>query len=269
MGKATTKKTDLTVVNPSTGEVIDPALLDDMIADAGMRERFGTEDLTIPRIVILQDLSDQVKPHKAEYVPGAAVGMIYNGINNALDTKLTFVPAKFHTPWIAWKPRPEGGLVNNNVDPAILTPENGFAKDGIDRFVGMMAPASDPTGDKVKVEVIKTPEWIGVARGASGWVMPVAISFPSTKAKAARKINTAIDLTEIEVAPGKFITPPAFYHTFTLTTAIEQAGQNEWFGWQVTHEGWQDTDPRLRDKAKDIRKSFEEGSAVVADPTAQ
>ena len=262
-------KTGNEIIDPSTGEVIPAELLDGMLGDvdAGLGQSFKTDDLIIPRITILQDLSPQVKERKVEYIPGAKPGMIYNSVNNALDQSISFVPAMYHTSWVAWKPRPDGGLVNNNVDASILTEEKGFMADGIDRFVGTMA---DPTsgGEMKKVEVIKTPEWVGVARGESGWIMPVAISFPATKAKSARKINTSIDLTEVEVQ-GRIITPPPFYHTFILSSAIEQSGENEWYGWTVTHDGYANTDPRMRAKAKDIRKSLEEGKASVAEHTDQ
>jgi len=264
-------------------------LMGDLTSDIqqGLGQDFETSDLIIPRITILQDLSAQVKEHKAEYVQGARPSMIYNSVNNALETVLSFVPAKYHAPWVAWKPRPDGGLVSNNVDPSILTEENGFHEDGIDRFVGHMRPSAGE--DPVKVEVIKTPEWIGVARGENGWIMPVAISFAATKSKMARKINTAIDLCELETAPQVFQKAPPFWHTFLLSTALEQAGDNEWWGWTVTHDCAPymgdkvdpetgevlgtglicNTDPRMLQKAREIRKSFEAGEATVAEATEQ
>ena len=267
MAKA--KATSHEVMDPKTGEVLPAALMGDMLDDvqAGLGQEFKTDELIIPRITILQDLSPQTKERKAEFVPGAQPGLIYNSVNNALDKAIHFVPAKYHAVWIAWKPRPDGGLVDNNVDPEILTEENGFMVDGIDRYVGHMVPPGET--DKVRVEVIKTPEWVGVARGADGWTMPVAISFPATKSKSARKINTAIDLTEVEVKPGQFIKPPPFYHTFLLSTALESSGENEWFGWVITHEGYASTDARMLVKARDIRKSLEEGTASVAEHTEQ
>ena len=265
MAKAKTE-----VMDPATGEVLPAEMLDGMLDDvaAGLGQKFQTDDLIIPRITILQDLSPQVKERKAEYVAGAKPGMIYNSVNNALDQSIAFVPALYRTTWVAWKPRPDGGLVNNDVDPAALTEENGFMLDGIDRYVGQMKDPTSEDGKMVTVEVIKTPEWVGVARGETGWTMPVAISFAVTKAKSARKINTAIDLTEVEVQ-GQMIKPPAFYHTFFLQTAVESSGDNEWFGWSITHDGYANTDARMRAKAKDIRKSLEDGTATVADHAEQ
>lgn len=269
MAKAPAKQKTHEIADPMTGEILPAELLAEMgqdIAD-GLAQEFKADDLLIPRITILQDLSPQVKEHKAEYVQGARPSMIYNSVNNALETALYFVPAKYHAPWVAWKPRPDGGLVSNDVDPSILTEENGFVEDGIDRYVGHMRPT--PNEDPVKVEVIKTPEWLGIARGADGWVMPAAISFPATKSKVARKINSSIDLTEVEIQPNVFRKLPPFYHTFLLSTALESAGDNEWWGFTVVHEGYGGTDPRLRDKARELRKAFEEGRATVADQDEQ
>lgn len=263
MAKAKTE-----VMDPKTGEVLPAALLSGMEEDyaSGLTQKFDTDDLIIPRINILQDLSPQLKERKPEYVPGAKPGLIHNSVNNALDQAIMFVPAQYHTAWVAWKPRPDGGLVNNNVDPKLLTEENGFHEDGIDRYVGHMRPRQG--GDAVKVEVIKTPEWVGIARGADGWTMPVAISFPATKSSAARLINTAINLTEVELPGGKIITPAPFYHTFILSTAIDSSGDNEWWAWNVKHDGYAGTDPRMCDKAREIAKSLKEGRAKVAEHEA-
>ncbi|MCP4466935.1 MAG: hypothetical protein GY813_09335 [Halieaceae bacterium] len=235
----------------------------DQDIESGMGQDFKSTDLLIPRITILQDLSPQTKERRAEYVDGARAGMIYNNVNDALETSMLFVPALYHSPYIAWKPRPDGGLVNNDVDPAFLTEENGFYKDGVDRFIGHMRP--NPNDDPVKVEVIKTPEWVGIAQGQD-WVMPVAISFAGTKAKAARRMNTNIDMTEKMGEDGKLRKYPPFYHTFVMRTALEQSGDNEWFGWAVSHSGTENTDARLRHKGRELRRAFMEDRVTVASP---
>ena len=274
MAKTKEESTAL-VMNPATGEMVDPSVLFNMegFEGEGLGQDFEKDDLIIPRITILQDLSPQVKERKAEFVEGAKVGMIYNSINNALDAKLMFIPAHYHAPWVAWKPRPDGGLVDNDVDPAILTEAEGFFEDGIDRFTGHMSPFGTDA-DKVKVEVIKTPTWVGIAVGENGWTMPVAISFPATKSKAARKINTAINLCKRKRSNGDgTFRPPGFAHTFELGTAIEQAGENEWFGYTVNHVSAandQSTDPIVTQalaEAIELARAFASGEARVADAT--
>ena len=51
-------------------------------ADAGMgMENVGSEDVKIPFLRILQDLSPQVKEGKGEYIQGAKPGMIINSVS--------------------------------------------------------------------------------------------------------------------------------------------------------------------------------------------
>ena len=191
-------------------------MMADMEADSQEHQQeFGRDQLIIPRIGILQDLSPQIKERNVAFVPGAKVGDIFNNVTN-------------------------------------MTP------DGIGKWVGQM---KNNAGEMVQVECIETPEWIGMAHGKGWGPMPVAISFPSTKSKAARKINTAIDLTVEKNSAGKEFRPPAFYHKFTLKTAMETRGDDEWFGWGVTHDGYADA-PDVA-KAKELKIAFDKGDAEV------
>jgi hypothetical protein len=238
-----------------------PAHMGDMEADAKQHHQdFGRDMLIIPRLGILQDLSPQVKERRAEYVEGAKVGDIFNNINNAIDKSVIFVPAKFNVRYIAWGIN-RGGLVDQNLTKEDL---DNFEENGIGQWRGSM---KNGQGKMVEVDVIETPEWVGMAKGAGWGPMPVAISFPVTKAKSARKINTAIDLTVVQGKNGDF-TPPAFYHQFTLRTAIEQSGDNEWFGWSTQHNGFCE-DAGLVAKAKELKVAFDKGEVDVAEEAAR
>lgn len=238
-------------------------LMADMEADAAEHgQTFAPDQLIIPRLTILQDLSPQVKERRAEYVPGAKPGMIYNNVTNSLDAKVFFVPSRFHVSYIAWQEN-RGGLIDSNLTREEV--EENFEEHGIGHWIGRMVPRGKK--DAVTVDVIETPTWVGIASG-NGWgPMPVAISFPSTKAKSARKINTAIDLTEVAGKKGP-IKPPAFYHQFEMGTAVEQSGENEWFGWVVNHLGLL-SDAHMVARAKELKIAFDDDKAVISDEGAQ
>jgi hypothetical protein len=254
-------KTD--VVKSNEGDQVPAALLKDMEADAKVHtQAFAPDQLVIPRLTILQDLSPQLKERKAEYVPGAKVGDIYNNVTNTLDRSIKFTPSKFDVQYIAWAEN-RGGLIDPNLTKEEV--EENFEPDGIGAWRGMIVPRNKQNA--VAVEVIETPTWVGMARGEGWGPMPVAIAFPVTKAKSARKMNTAIDMAEIEGANGPF-KPPAFYHQFTLSTAIEQSGENEWFGWAVSHDGI-GLDERMIAKAKELKISFDKGDATISEEGAE
>lgn len=241
------------VMDPNTGEIIPAAMLKRMQKSAEKAQTFSADDLIIPRLAILQDLSDQVKPRSSAYIEGAVSGDIYNNITNKLDKRLTFIPSYYHKRYIAWKPRPDGGLVDMDFPEEALAD---LSKDGISKWVGEI----ERDGKRIFVEVIETPEWAGIAVGADGRAIPCVISFPSTKAKAARKISTTCELTEL---PDGTI-PASFCHQFSLSTGLESSGDNEWYGWVVGHLGFVG-DEKLMDRAEKLRDSMASGEVKAAD----
>ena len=248
------------LANTNTTDQLPAGLMEDMEGDKGQKQDFGADMLIIPRISILQDLSPQVKKTNAAYVEGAEVGQFFNNVVNALDSKIKFIPSKFAVRYIAWRPRRAGGgLVSQDLTEEEVR-EN-FAEDGLGRWVGMM---KDNSGDSVSVEIIMTPEWVGFAKGEDWDWMPVAMSFPSTKAKAARKINTAIELCVVKGKGGPF-SPASFYHTFDLTSVMEQSGDDTWFSYNVSHLGIGKTEKYIVDKAKALKVQLEKGEAQVED----
>lgn len=237
-------------------------LMKDMEADAKEHtQTFAPDKLIIPRLTVLQDLSPQTKERRAEYVPGAKPGLIFNNVTNSLDTEILFTPAKFSTQYIAWQEN-RGGLIDPNLTKEEV--EENFEENGIGQWIGQIVPRGKQTA--VGVDVIETDTWVGIAHSDNFAPMPVAIAFPGTKAKAARKINTAIDLTVVQGKKGEF-KPPAFYHNFRLSTAIEQSGENEWYGWSIQHLKF--ADERIIQKAKELKIAFDEGGAEIDNAGAE
>jgi hypothetical protein len=262
MAKAATKATAVAKADTAQLPAV-ASMLDDMEADAVLhRPVFERDMLSVPRIKLLQDLSPAVKEHNAEYVPGARPGMILNELLNSLDSEIIFVPARFDVRYIAWRPRKAGGGL---VDPNLTREEVdlNFTQEGIGKWTGMMRPSSEE--DPIRVEVLQTPEYVGIAKGKNWGPTPVAISLPSTKVKAAKKMNTTIDLFEMDGKNGRF-RPPMFYHQFRLATALEKDGDDEFWGFVVHHMGV-GIDADLVRRAKELKIAFDDNKAVVDDST--
>jgi len=87
-----------------------PMEMPSYIKDEGRgQENVGVEDIAIPRIVMLQDLSPQVKKNKPEYVEGAEPGKFLNTVTNEVYDDLTICPVYFRKEYILWKDRESGG----------------------------------------------------------------------------------------------------------------------------------------------------------------
>ena len=96
-----------------SGEVVafDPATAFEEFAGAGLEE-VTTEDLAIPFLRILAQLSPQVNKRDGAYVEGAEAGMIYNTVSNeAYDGEkgVLVVPCYYNRRFIEWQPRSSGG----------------------------------------------------------------------------------------------------------------------------------------------------------------
>ena len=73
-------------------------------------EQVAVDDLTIPRIGIVQDLSPERKRNDANYIEGAEEGMMFNSVTRELYTgPILVIPVYYRKEFILWKPRKEGG----------------------------------------------------------------------------------------------------------------------------------------------------------------
>lgn len=253
------------IVDTRTGEVLPAALLKEFEEAASHDTQvFDQDQLIIPRITILQDLSPQVKVGNSEHIEGARPGMIFNTVTGEVMTSLVFVPAFFAVRHVAWKPRRNGGgLIEAEVDPEILIEANGWRRENAGKWIGRWTVATKDGEEQVPVEVIKAGEWAGIAIRDDGGLLPVAISFPGSKAKVGKKINSTIDLAEL---PGKkdFFKPLPYAHTFTLLTGTEPGPEGDFWNFVISQNGWT-TNARAYNKAKDLREAIKSGEATVAD----
>lgn len=102
-----TKKNELVAAEQEMGLVERP----DWLKDTGRgNEGVGINELTIPRIEIIQDLSPQRKKSEAKYIPGAEEGMAFNSVSSELyGSALIIIPVFFQKEWVIWKDRKKGG----------------------------------------------------------------------------------------------------------------------------------------------------------------
>lgn len=86
-----------------------PAWLADKDTKRGS-ENVKAEDLVIPRLELVQDLSPCRKKADPAYIDGAEEGMLYNNVTRQLyGTSVLVVPVYFRKEWLIWKDRKQGG----------------------------------------------------------------------------------------------------------------------------------------------------------------
>lgn len=187
-------------------------------ANAGM-ENVAASDLLVPRLSILQDLSPQLKKNKAEYIPGAEIGQIVDvGTGELFPDGIVFLPIYYRKDYLEWAPRSSGkGLVNVHNDPSIL--EQCKLNEKRQPFL--------PNGNYVS----ETAQFFGMNVTAD--FRKCFIPMASTQLKKARKWMTIATSEKVRRPDGTTFTPPLFYRTYQLSTAIESNNEGEWYSWVV------------------------------------
>ena len=232
-----------------------PALPEDdfsAYADAGM-EAVRAADMLVPRLAILQALSPQLSQRKAEFIPGAAAGMIADlGTDELFPDGVQFLPVMYAKNYLEWAPRDTGrGLVAIHTDPSIL---DQCTHD--DRRRAIM-----PSGNYIA----ETAQFFGLNLSANRrWCF---VPMASTQLKKARRWVTLAKGELLKRADGSEFVAPLFYRSYGLTTAYESNNDGEWHGWVITRgpslpelgepAEWR----RINDDALAFRKSLQDGLA--------
>lgn len=155
-----------------------PDYLREKQGSARGQENVGAEDLVIPRLEVVQDLSPARKKSDPNYIEGAEEGMLYNSVTRELYGKeVLVVPVGFVKEWIIWKDRDAGG---------------GFRGAFGSKDEAEEARAQLEDGDDC--ESIDTNQQFCLLLKADGGVEEIVVSMAKSKAKVSRKWNSLIRL---------------------------------------------------------------------------
>ena len=144
-------------------------------------EDVGQEDLTIPRLEIVQSLSPCRDKKDDNYIEGAEEGMLYNNVSRELyGTKVMVIPVIFKKEWLIWKDRKQGGGFRGAY-PSLEEANN--------MIVNLVNEGSDPEGS---LEAIDTAQHLCLLIKPDGKLEEIAISMSKSKMKVSRQWNSII-----------------------------------------------------------------------------
>jgi len=190
------------------------------------------EDLAIPFLRVLAQLSPQVNKRDAAYVNGAEAGMIFNTVlNEAYDGEegILVVPCYYNRRFVEWTPREKGGGYVQSYDPT-------------DPIVG--TTTRNDMGQDVLANgnyLANTAQFFVLMLHPTMGAQRALITMTSTQLKKARKwLTQAQSLT----AKGKngVYTLPLMSQVYRLSTVQEQNDKGTWYGWEVSRERSLDLD---------------------------
>ena len=208
----------------------------------------GQEDLALPFLKILGQLSPEVNKRDGKYVEGAEPGMIYNSVSGELYDGvkgIDVIPCFYKLEYIEWKDRGEGlgapvAIYDSSSDIMSKTKPDANYKDRL------------PNGNYIE----KTASHFVIVSGDSP--STALISMKSTQLKISRKWNSMMSGIKMKGANGMF-TPASFSHIYKLKTTQMSNDKGTWFGWEVSKVG-PVTDKGLYDQAKAFSENISKGS---------
>ena len=208
----------------------------------------GQEDLALPFLKILGQLSPEVNKRDGKYVEGAEPGMIYNSVSGDLYDGvkgIDVIPCFYKLEYIEWKDRGEGpgapvAIYDSSSDIMSKTKPDANYKDRL------------PNGNYIE----KTASHFVIVSGDSP--STALISMKSTQLKISRKWNSMMSGIKMKGANGMF-TPASFSHIYKLKTTQMSNDKGTWFGWEVSKVG-PVTDKGLYDQAKSFSENISKGS---------
>ncbi len=206
------------------------------------------QDLALPFLKILAQLSPEVNKRDGKYVEGAEAGMIYNSVTGELYNGvegINVIPAFYKLEYLEWKDRGEGLGAPVNIYPSssdIMSKTKADAnyKDRL------------PNGNYIE----KTASHFVIILGDNP--STALISMKSTQLKISRKWNSMMSGLKIKGKNGLF-TPASFSHIYKLKTTQMSNDKGTWFGWEVSKVG-PVTDSAVYHQAKTFCENISKGN---------
>ena len=221
-------------------------------ADAGMgMENVGSEDVKIPFLRILQDLSPQGKEGRGEYIQGAKPGMIINSVSKKLyDGRkgINVLRCYYKREFVEWQDRGKGDSA-----PVATYPANSdiITKTTRDQLGKDRLPSGNYLSNTANHYVLMLDGNM-VTESAL-----IAMSF--SQLVKSREWNTMITSNKHMKKDGSIIKPPAFSHVYNLKTVLQSNSKGEFYNWNITKVGPL-TDPNAYKTAKEFSEGVSKGA---------
>ena len=220
-------------------------------ADAGQGiTNIKQEDLALPFLKVLGQLSPEVNTRDAKHVEGAQPGMIVNSVTNELydgNKGVEVLPVYYKRQYIEWQDRGESkGAPVNIYDAGDDIPQTTRDKSNKDRLAN--GNYLENTVSHFVVLLGKTPT-------------TALISMKATQLKISRKWNSMMMGIKMQGKNGLF-TPPTYSHIYKLKTVQQSNDKGTWFGWDVSKVG-PITDKGIYAIAKGFSDNVAKGAVVA------
>ena len=205
-------------------------------------QNISQEDLALPFLKVLGQLSPEINSRDAKYIKGAQPGMILNTVTGDYydgEKGINVLPVFYKRQYIEWQDRGASmgaPVAIHEVDSDLLSKVT-RDKSNKDRL---------PNGNYLE----NTASHFVILMGDTPTT--ALISMKATQLKISRKWNSMMMGIKMQGKSGLF-TPPTYSHIYNLKTVQQSNDKGTWFGWDVSKVG------PVQDKSVyDIAKNFAE-----------
>ena len=210
-------------------------------ANAGS-QNMTQDDLALPFLKVLGQLSPEVNKQNAKFISGAEPGMIVNSVTKELydgAKGINVIPVHYERQYVEWQDRCQTGnapVAIHKADSDILNTTT-RDKSWKDRL---------PNGNYLE----NTANHFVILMGKSP--STALISMKATQLKISKQWNSMMMGLKLQGKNGLF-TPPTYSHIYNLKTVQMSNDKGTWFGWDVSKVG-----PVTDKGVYEIAKSFAE-----------
>lgn len=199
-------------------------------------EDVTSNDITLPRIDVLQALSPQIKRNDPQYIAGAEQGQIFNTVSGEIyGDEVVFCPIMFRKEWIVWASRKIGG-----------------------GFMGTFASEEEAEEFRQQLDDSDNYEtnlhavnFVYVIRD-DGQLEEAVFSWSRSKLKVSRKLNALVQMN-----PGD-----RFSKVYRIKAVEEKGKKGEYFTFDVKALGYASED--LYRRAEKLFDAVKAGERQVA-----
>jgi len=174
-------------------------------------ETVGAEDLTIPRLSLVQDLSPQRKKNNAEYIEGCDSGMMFNTVSNQLYSEVVFVPVFFRKEFVIWKDRDEGGGFKG----AFATYEEAVQ-------------ALGELEDGAQCEISDTHQQFGLIIHEDNTTEQIVMSMSRSQMTPSRQLNSLVHMSESD----------RWAKAYKVSAKTVNGPKGDYFNYRIDPIGW-------------------------------
>ena len=233
------------------GELTLSQILGGETAETGF-ENTSSTDFVMPLLKVLQKLSPELNPQKAQYIKDAKVGQFLDTSTGELMDSVEVIPCLYKPQIVEWKAG-RAGFVGSHEPGAEL----GLPRNEKNQWVKANGNILIDTRYYYCLRITKTGE-----------LVQNILALSSSNIKVSKDWLTKMLSQKVKsTKTGQMVPLPIFINVCKITTQYETKGEHDWFKWVVSLDRHiNEKEAGMLRKAQEARTTFQTSAANMRPP---